>query len=72
MRVDGIIFDKDGTLMSFDAFWVSLSVKALEDVLGELGMDHGLLPEILTAFGVRDGVTDINGVRCKGTYAEMG
>jgi phosphoglycolate phosphatase len=72
MRVDGIIFDKDGTLMSFDAFWVSLSVKALEDVLGELGMDHGLLPEILTAFGVRDGVTDINGVLCKGTYAEMG
>ena len=72
MRVDGIIFDKDGTLMSFDAFWVSLSVKALEDVLGELGMDPGLLPEILTAFGVRDGVTDINGVLCKGTYAEMG
>ena len=72
MRVDGIIFDKDGTLMSFDAFWVSLSVKALEDVLGELGMEQDLLGEILEAFGVRDGVTDINGVLCKGTYAEMG
>ena len=72
MRVDGIIFDKDGTLMSFDAFWVSLSVKALEDVLGELGMDCGILSEILLAFGVRDGVTDIGGVLCKGTYAEMG
>lgn len=72
MRVDGIIFDKDGTLMSFDAFWVSLSVKALEDVLGELGMEQDLLGAILEAFGVRDGVTDINGVLCKGTYAEMG
>ena len=72
MRVDGIIFDKDGTLMSFDAFWVSLSVKALEDVLGELGMELGLVGEILEAFGVHDGVTDINGVLCKGTYAEMG
>ena len=39
MSVEAIIFDKDGTLMSFDAFWVSLSVKALEDVLGELGME---------------------------------
>lgn len=72
MRVDGIIFDKDGTLMSFDAFWVSLSVKALEDVLGRLGMEPGLVDEILEAFGVHDGVTDINGVLCKGTYAEMG
>ena len=72
MRAEGIIFDKDGTLMSFDAFWVSLSVKALEDVLGELGMEQDLLGEILEAFGVHDGVTDINGVLCKGTYAEMG
>ena len=72
MRVGGIIFDKDGTLMSFDAFWVSLSVKALEDVLGRLGMEPGLVDEILEAFGVHDGVTDINGVLCKGTYAEMG
>ena len=72
MSVEAIIFDKDGTLMSFDAFWVSLSVKALEDVLGELGMEQDLLEEILEAFGVHDGVTDINGVLCKGTYAEMG
>ena len=72
MRAEGIIFDKDGTLMSFDAFWVSLSVKALGDVLGQFGMDRALLNGILEAFGVHDGVTDINGVLCKGTYAEMG
>ena len=72
MKADAIIFDKDGTLMSFDAFWVSLSVKALEDVLGEFGMDQALLNGILEAFGVHGGVTDINGVLCKGTYAEMG
>ena len=47
MRAEGIIFDKDGTLMSFDAFWVSLSVKALGDVLGQFGMDRALLNGIL-------------------------
>lgn len=72
MKADAVIFDKDGTLMDFDAFWVSLSVKALEDVLGRFGMDPGIMTEILEAFGVRDGITDINGVLCKGTYAEMG
>ena len=47
MKADAIIFDKDGTLLDFDAFWVSLSVKALEDVLGELGTEQDLLGEIL-------------------------
>ncbi len=72
MKADAIIFDKDGTLLDFDAFWVSLSVKAMEDVLGSLGMEPSLLNEILEAFGVHDGHTDINGVLCKGTYEEMG
>ena len=72
MKAKAIIFDKDGTLMSFDAFWVSLSVKALEDVQEKFGMSRDLLDVILEAFGVHDGITDINGVLCKGTYAEMG
>ena len=72
MNVDAIIFDKDGTLIDFDAFWVSASCKSIEEVLEEFSMKAHLLPEILEAFGVRDGVTDINGVLCKGTYEQMG
>ena len=72
MKADAIIFDKDGTLLDFDAFWVSLSNVAIESVLREFDMDESLKYDILEAFGVHDGVTDINGVLCKGTYGEMG
>ena len=72
MNIDAIIFDKDGTLIDFDAFWVSVSCKAIEEVLEKFAMASDLLPEILEAFGVHDGVTDINGVLCKGTYEQMG
>ena len=72
MNVKAIIFDKDGTLIDFDAFWVAVSVKAIGDVLAQCGADRALLTAILEAFGVRDGVTDLNGVLCKGTYEQMG
>ena len=72
MKAQAVIFDKDGTLIDFDAFWVSVSVQAIEDVLAQTGMEKTLLAVILEAFGVHDGVTDMNGVLCKGTYEEMG
>lgn len=71
MKVDAIIFDKDGTLIDFDAFWVPVSVAAIKDVLQQTKQDEDLLGEILEAFGVRDGQTDIDSVLCKGTYAQM-
>lgn len=33
MKKDIIVFDKDGTLMDFDSFWIALSVSAITDVL---------------------------------------
>lgn len=72
MNVDAIIFDKDGTLIDFDSFWVAISVRAMEDVLNDLGRTDIPVCEFLTAFGVHDGVTDIDGVLCKGTYEQMG
>ncbi len=72
MKIDAIIFDKDGTLIDFDAFWVGVSIGALEDILSRLGRDDIPIDEILGAYGVENGVTDMNGVLCKGTYAEMG
>lgn len=71
MKASALIFDKDGTLIEFDAFWVSLSIKAIQQVLDGLNI-QGELSNIIEAFGVHDGVTDINGVLCHGTYAQMG
>lgn len=70
-KIDAVIFDKDGTLIDFDAFWVSLSVAAIKAVLQQLKQNEELVSEILEAFGVHNGETDINSVLCKGTYTEM-
>ena len=72
MNTKGIIFDKDGTLLDFDAFWVKVSVAAIREFLNEMGAEPVDVSEILTAFGIRDGRTDTNGVLCKGTYEQMG
>ena len=71
MKVTGILFDKDGTLMNFDSFWVSVSVVAVKEVLKQFRQEESLADEILEAFGVHNGVTDPDGVLCKGTYGEM-
>lgn len=70
--MEAVIFDKDGTLIDFDAFWLNMSVKALTDVLDRTSLQDIPLSEILEPFGVRNGVTSIEGVVCKGTYAQMG
>lgn len=71
IKASGILFDKDGTLIDFDAFWVSLSTVALTDILKGLRQDTALVQPLLELFGVHGGVTDINGVLCKGTYGQM-
>lgn len=72
MKTEAIIFDKDGTLLDFDAFWISVSRDAVADVLNACGCTGISVDEILELLGVNDGVTSIEGVLCKGTYAQMG
>ena len=72
MNTEAVIFDKDGTLMDFDSFWVPVSERAIESALLRFGGDVSLVPEIMEALGVRDGVTDTDGVLCKGTYEQIG
>lgn len=70
MRTKAVLFDKDGTLLNFDAFWISLAKVAL----GQLFADCGVAfpeREIMEAVGVKDGKTDINGVLVHGTYGDI-
>ena len=72
MKADAIIFDKDGTLLDFDAFWVTVSIKAIEVVLAQFRRQDVPVSEVLEAFGVHDGETDMNSTLCKGTYEQLG
>ena len=72
MRKEIVVFDKDGTLMDFDAFWVNVSISAVKKVLVLTGKEDADIGKVLKAFGVENGVTDIDGTLCKGTYAELG
>lgn len=72
IEADAVIFDKDGTLLDFDAFWVTVSVKALNEVLLYFDKPVAFIGEILESLGVHDGITDIDGILCKGTYGQIG
>lgn len=72
MSLKGIIFDKDGTLIDFDAFWISVCREAMSRVLKSAGADLSLVDKILLRLGVKDGAADIDGILCSGTYEQMG
>lgn len=72
MKTQAIIFDKDGTLLDFDLLWLPISYKAIEDILAAVKQKLDLTEEILSALGVKNNITGINGVLCKGTYDQMG
>ena len=71
MDVEAIIFDKDGTLMKFDSFWVEVSRCALRDILLQLNRDNIHMSRLLGALGVSGDTTDIDGLLCKGTYEQI-
>lgn len=68
MKTKAVIFDKDGTLLSFDAFWLPISAGVIEELAGE----HRLAEEMWQALGVEEGTARIDGVLCSGTYTQIG
>lgn len=68
MRIKGIIFDKDGTLIKFKEFWLAAAMAAAETVLDRLGCPKDAADEMLRAAGAYDG---IKGKLCSGTYADI-
>ena len=72
MDIKAILFDKDGTLIDFDAFWIPVSAAAVKDILSRAGAGDDVLTEVLGALGVHGDTTDPDGLLCRGTYGEMG
>ena len=72
MKTKAIIFDKDGTLMDFNAFWIPVTHRSVQDILQAVGMNSDLAESIFMALGVEENIAVINGILCSGTYAQMG
>lgn len=72
MDIKAILFDKDGTLIDFDAFWIPVSAAAVKDILSRAGAGDDMLTEVLGALGIHGDTTDPDGLLCRGTYGEMG
>lgn len=68
MKIKGIIFDKDGTLMDFGKFWIPTAENAVRDILDIVGADNSLSSEMLDSIGAYDG---IRGILCSGTYEQI-
>lgn len=71
MNIQAIIFDKDGTLIKFDSFWIEVSRCAAKDILRLLGRDDIPVGKLLEALGVAGDTADIDGLLCKGTYEQI-
>ncbi len=69
--VKAIIFDKDGTLIDFDSFWITVSINVIKKILKTLKREDIPQDELLEAIGVKNGMSDIDGILCKGTYEQI-
>ncbi len=66
--IKGILFDKDGTLLEYEAFWLPVATGAIQALLESHGIDPSLDACALSSIGARDG---IRGVLCHGTYGDI-
>ncbi len=66
--IKGIVFDKDGTLLEYEEFWIPVAEGATAELLNEHGYDISLLSPMLDSIHAYDGR---RGVLCYGTYTDI-
>ncbi len=67
MDIKAIAFDKDGTLLDYEALWLPVARGALEGLLADSGRDIPL-EDLMNAIEAYAG---IRGVLCHGTYGDI-
>ncbi len=68
MKIKGIVFDKDGTLIDYAACWLERTEAATKKLLASYGAEQAY-PNIMKRMGVtEDGNVDIRGALCHSTY----
>ncbi|MBE7054765.1 MAG: HAD family hydrolase [Ruminococcaceae bacterium] len=72
MQANVIIFDKDGTLIQFDDFWVSITEHAIRDILKKINREDIPHKAFFDILGVKNGKADVDGILCVGSFEEMG
>ncbi len=71
MKIKGIVFDKDGTLISYEACWLDRTTAATKLLLDRHGANAAYEP-IMKRMGVqKDGIVDISGSLCHSTYEQI-
>ncbi len=66
--IKGMVFDKDGTLLEYESFWVKVAEIAIAELLERRSCGKKHLRELLDSIGAYDGIA---GLLCHGTYASI-
>ncbi len=71
MQTRAVVFDKDGTLLDFEALWVPVAAAVTQKLFLQYNIKNVPTEEILAAWGIAGEFVSIKGSICYGTYADM-
>lgn len=69
MRTKAIVFDKDGTLIDYSAFWYPVAVNAMKLTYSKFSVTDDNMDEFIEYLGVTDKTVDIKGALPRGDHA---
>ena len=70
-NMQGIIFDKDGTLLDFEAFWLPVTEGALDALIKQFGLPEDAALRAARRLGIAEGRAKKDGILCAGTYSAI-
>ncbi len=72
MKIKGIVFDKDGTLLDYERCWYPVTLAAIEQVAAKYPGAEVCREGIKSRLGLLpDGSMDIDGPHCRGLHPEI-